>query len=183
MARVVAAGNVNSAPEWMDCCWPKCMRMAEGGGPPLCHKHYVYVGEMYTTDTIRTTRAFLDATKPEVTLDEHLATRQVAMAAQSRVYYVRIGDHVKIGYTINLRQRLGALRVDDDALLATEPGGRSVEAQRHKQFIEERVGKRENFNPSRRLLAHIEAVRAEHGPPMITNYPKAKRSHNTRRVV
>lgn len=101
-----------------------------------------------------------------------LLTRQEKLQAQSVVYYVRIHDHVKIGFTVNLRQRLSGLRVDDDALLATEPGGRPEEAARHKQFAAERVGKRENFNPSRRLLSHIEAIRAEHGDPVITTYPR-----------
>jgi hypothetical protein len=96
--------------------------------------------------------------------------RRQRMDDQSQVYYVRIHDHVKIGYSINMRQRLGALRVNDDALLATEPGGREVEAMRHQQFAAERVGRREDFNPSRRLLAHIEAVKAEHGDPKITSW-------------
>lgn len=79
------------------------------------------------------------------------------------VYYVRIADHIKIGYSTRLRQRLRDLRVDPDALMAAEPGGRDLERRRHLEFAEERIGRREDFHPSGRLLAHIEAVRAEHG--------------------
>lgn len=96
--------------------------------------------------------------------------RQASPEDRSQVYYVRIGDHVKIGYSINMHQRLSALRVNRDAVLATEPGGRDLERQRHAQFAAERVGRREDFNPSRRLLAHIEAVRAKHGEPRITTW-------------
>lgn len=96
--------------------------------------------------------------------------RSEAYAAQSVVYYVRIGDHVKIGTTTNLHQRLNSLRIDHDALLATEPGSYELERRRHLEFADERVGRREDFNPSRRLLAHIDAVRANNGQPVITNY-------------
>lgn len=86
-------------------------------------------------------------------------------ASRSVVYYVRIGQYVKIGYTIDLRARMSGLRVDRDALLAVEPGWRETEAQRHAQFDAERQGRRENFNPSRRLLAHVDVVRAKYGEP------------------
>lgn len=98
--------------------------------------------------------------------------RKQALADQSQVYYVRIGDHVKIGYTTNVRQRMNQLRVDVADVLATEPGGVELEKARHEQFDAERVGRREEFNPSRRLLAHIDAIKAQHGEPNITYYPK-----------
>lgn len=78
------------------------------------------------------------------------------------VYYVRHGDHVKIGRTTDLQSRLRSLYLDPDALLATEPGGQQLETQRHAQFADERVyANRELFNPSRRLLAHISALQPE----------------------
>lgn len=98
------------------------------------------------------------------------ARRRKRLLDQSQVYYVRIHDHVKIGYSTNIKQRMGALRVPVENLLATEPGGRDLEAIRHEQFAAERVGRLEDFNPSRRLLAHIEAIKAEHGEPKVTTY-------------
>ena len=84
----------------------------------------------------------------------------------SVVYYIRIDDHVKIGYSIHLRERAREMRViDPTALLAVEPGGREVERERHRQFAAERIGRLEHFNPSRRLLAHIDVIRAKHGEP------------------
>lgn len=79
----------------------------------------------------------------------------------SVVYYVRLGDHVKIGTTVNLTLRLRALYLDHDAslLLAVEPGGFELEQIRHEQFDAERVhANRELFNPSPRLLAHIDSL-------------------------
>lgn len=98
------------------------------------------------------------ARQPRVTTEDWWRERSV-------VYYVRTGNHIKIGYTIHLRERINSLRVDRDALLAVEPGWREKEAERHAQFAAERQGRRENFNPSRRLLAHVDVVRAKHGEP------------------
>jgi hypothetical protein len=79
----------------------------------------------------------------------------------SLVYYVRIGDHVKIGTTTNLTARLNALQVDriPGALLGTEEGGRDVERMRHRQFEADRIdSRRELFIPSSRLMAHIKTL-------------------------
>lgn len=99
------------------------------------------------------------------------ASHKEALKAQSVVYYVRIGDVIKIGFTGNVKQRMSQLRVPIDAILATEPGGREIEATRHKQFADLRVGTLENFRPEKRLIDHIDAVREYHGDPKITDYP------------
>jgi hypothetical protein len=98
------------------------------------------------------------------------ASHKEALKAQSVVYYVRIADVIKIGYTTNMKQRMTALRVPLSAVLATEPGGRVIEADRHKQFADLRVGTMENFRPELRLIQHIDAVRDFHGEPNITGY-------------
>lgn len=99
--------------------------------------------------------------------------RRQQLKAQSVVYYVRIGDRVKIGFTTNIKQRLSGLRIyDADHVLATEPGGRDLERRRHQEFADERVSPRhEDFNPSRKLLAHIALVREQHGEPKVTTFP------------
>lgn len=48
------------------------------------------------------------------------------------VYYMRVGDRVKIGWTTNLKSRLAALAPEE--LLAIERGGAGVEKDRHLQF-------------------------------------------------
>lgn len=98
------------------------------------------------------------------------AKHQAAVAEQSVVYYVRIHDHIKIGYTTNVKRRVAELRVNKDAVLATEPGGRELEADRHKQFADIRIGAREDFMADPRLMAHIEDVRDFHGKPHLTGY-------------
>lgn len=75
------------------------------------------------------------------------------------VYYLDLGDRIKIGFTTNLPERVAALRLDQDVVMATEPGGRDVERRRHEQFADERYGRREDFAPSDRLLQHIWSLR------------------------
>lgn len=144
---------------------------------PICEKHALQVfHRMYEANTtkVRSIREIVEEGSRQrydpVKIDAQKVRRAGAYADQSVVYYARIHDHVKIGFSTNMSQRLIALRVDPAAVLATEPGGRELESQRHKMFAEERRGKREDFNPSRRLLEHIKAVRNRHGEPVITGY-------------
>lgn len=96
--------------------------------------------------------------------------RQKELRAQSQVYYVGLRNCIKIGYTTNMKARMGQLM--PDAILATEPGGREVEKQRHQQFraLKAAIGS-EYFAPAAELMAHIESILAKHGPPKITGYP------------
>jgi hypothetical protein len=85
------------------------------------------------------------------------------------VYYVRLGpDRIKIGYTARFNERMGSLRVYDEAnILAVEPGNRKVEKRRHYQFADLRIHThREDFQPASDLLNHIEQVRSEYGEPV-----------------
>lgn len=82
--------------------------------------------------------------------------------AQHVVYYMRFGPLIKIGTTRNLYARVGALRPDE--VLAAEPGGRDIEAQRHREFGRHRI-ERELFAPGPDLRQHIKATRNKYGPP------------------
>ncbi len=53
------------------------------------------------------------------------------------VYYLRLGNRIKIGWTRNLSAKMKA--IPHEQLLALEPGGLSVEAQRHQQFEEFKI--------------------------------------------
>lgn len=94
------------------------------------------------------------------------------------VYYVRIGDHIKIGYTTRVLGRLRALRVPVPDLLALEPGGPQTERSRHQQFAHLRITKRwENFRPEPDLLDHINDLTEAHGlPAWLTPPPRRGRN-------
>lgn len=83
--------------------------------------------------------------------DRYLARAEL----RSVVYYMRIGNRVKIGYTANLRQRLNAINPEE--LLATEQGGPKREAERHQQFAHLRVHG-EWFRYEGALVEHVSGL-------------------------
>lgn len=100
--------------------------------------------------------------------DYKLRRRRSFEDAQQRgalvVYYIRIGDLIKIGTTTNLKMRMEALQPDE--LLATEPGYTDVERRRHQQFDHLRIRPRsERFRIAPELLEHIEMVKGHFGEP------------------
>lgn len=109
------------------------------------------------------------ATLTPSNLERDSAKHKAKLAERSVVYYVRIGDAIKIGFTSDLTARMSQIRVDRANVLAAEPGGRELEAKRHEQFSEIRIGQREDFKPTLALIRHIEAVREFHGDPVFRN--------------
>jgi hypothetical protein len=140
---------------------------------PICSYHAVKLYQhmkQVIQETVFGPEAFTETPEKVLKRESDAARRKAMFEAQSLVYYVRIHDYIKIGTTTNLKSRLSSLRVDRDALLATEPGGRKLEAQRHKQFSSIRIGTRENFQPVPALMAHIKAIREFHGEPRLTTW-------------
>lgn len=136
------------------CMIRRCLRAPMDKAPiPICFTHVREIGSLYG--------AMFDYTfGREQDVVDHVPM-QLNRRANGVVYYIRIGDHVKIGTSTDLRGRMDALYAQPESLLATERGSYELEGQRHRQFDAERVNKRrELFNPSPRLLAHIENLRA-----------------------
>lgn len=74
----------------------------------------------------------------------------------SVVYYMRIGNRVKIGWSRNLTSRLSAINPEE--LMATEPGSRNLERVRHREFGELRTHG-EWFRLEGPLEAHIKKIK------------------------
>jgi hypothetical protein len=122
---------------------------------PICPKHAVELFEHMSS--------VLQRKVPAMSMYEAgralaLARKEIPQAEPALVYYIQIGEFIKIGTTTNLTRRRRALRVDADAVLATEPGSYGIESRRHEQFAHLRVGRREDFLPDDELLAHIEQL-------------------------
>lgn len=73
---------------------------------------------------------------------------------EGRVYYIKVGDHIKIGYTKNLSVRLNSYPPNAH-LLAVELGGKDVEKERHDQFHAFLAWGREWFTDHAEIRAHI----------------------------
>jgi hypothetical protein len=81
------------------------------------------------------------------------------------VYYVRRLEHVKIGTTSDLTQRLRHLGVKVEDVLAFEFGSYGLETMRHRQFahlLEPSLG-REHFRLGPDLMQHIVELRKSLG--------------------
>lgn len=151
------------------CCWGRCLKPSIYNAP-LCAGHLRaawMLAELHMAD-LRTPVVAPNPFGPLV-YDPSLTPPIVPRPRShqdSLVYYVRLGSgHVKIGYTMDLRRRCGDLRLDFDAVLAAEPGGRELEAMRHAQFAHLRQGRREDFELSPDLASHIEMIRKRFGDP------------------
>lgn len=133
------------------CCFPSCREKVRDD-LPLCTRHALHVYLTVKEDI---------GVRIEAEIADAAATRAPAREPEPVVYYLRVGPYTaKIGTTTNLAARLGQLRTDSTYVMAVEPGGRDVEANRHKQFAAERFGRREDFKLTERLRAHIETISA-----------------------
>lgn len=77
----------------------------------------------------------------------------------SVVYYARIGDHIKIGHTKNLAERM-KWYPPSTVILALEPGDVIVERSRQWKFDHLLDAREEWFRPGEDLMRHIELLAA-----------------------
>lgn len=119
---------------------------------PLVYKAVVAAGMqgMDTTD-IKVTRAVADKA---IAAHERTKTREDTDV----VYYVQVGDLIKVGTTSNMKRRLRAYP-PNAVVLATEAGSFIRETERIEQFGEYLAGRREWFTAGPRLMAHIDGLR------------------------
>lgn len=95
--------------------------------------------------------------------DDHAARERRRQQERERnqvevVYYMRLGNRVKIGWTTNLTVRRAAIQPEE--VMVTEPGGQKLEYQRHQQFKHLRVSG-EWFRLEGPLADHIDALRSK----------------------
>lgn len=87
-----------------------------------------------------------------------LPDRDAVGARVDVVYYLRLGDRIKIGTSGNPRGRFASLPHDE--VLAFERGTRELEQRRHAQFASHRLANTEWFSGHEELLRHIQQLRA-----------------------
>jgi hypothetical protein len=128
---------------------------------PICHEHagmlLAFVAKR--ADDVVVSRGWASAYGA---LAQH--TNRSKLTAQIRqsnsvVYYVQVGDLIKIGTTTNLVARVNAYP-PGSVLLATEPGDVDLERQRHQQFADCLAARNEWFTPTKRLMEFIAGLKA-----------------------
>jgi hypothetical protein len=86
-----------------------------------------------------------------------IAARRPTPVPNELVYYVRIGNRCKIGYTSNMSKRMATINPEE--VLVTEPGTLDLEHMRHREFAHLRTHG-EWFRLEDPLTSHIERLRA-----------------------
>lgn len=80
------------------------------------------------------------------------------------VYYLRVGDLIKIGFTTSLEQRMRSYPPNAQ-LLAVHPGTLDTERQMHHRFLHHLAQGREWFTPGDELADHLRTVREQYKQP------------------
>jgi hypothetical protein len=96
-------------------------------------------------------------------LDEAERKRIEFNKQHGTIYYVRVDEKIKIGWTSNLDQRMRAYPPHMQ-LLATHPGDRADERDLHRSFARFRASGREWYHPAEILLDHIESAATWRSP-------------------
>lgn len=80
------------------------------------------------------------------------------------VYFIRLGNRVKIGYTTHLAARISALSLSKDFVVLLLDGGRDLEREMHSRFADERQRNTEWFAYSTRMKEYVDAQVADQAP-------------------
>jgi excisionase family DNA binding protein len=78
------------------------------------------------------------------------------------IYYIRVGDFIKVGYSADIERRMRDYP-PGTVLLAVEPGDRLTERKRHAQFRDSLAWGNEWFLSSDALWDHYTTARKLHG--------------------
>jgi hypothetical protein len=119
---------------------------------PLCEKHSLAVWQ------------HVDEQRKRSDPDADQAKKDLRAGAVGEIYYLRLGEHIKIGYAGKMWQRMAAYP-PTAVLLAHHPGTRQDEAALHRRFAGFRQAGREWYEPNATILAHIDSVIADRGKP------------------
>lgn len=98
------------------------------------------------------------------------------------VYYIRMGDVIKIGYATDVTKRMRAYPPSAE-LLAAHPGTQAVEREMHKRFKADLARGREWFRESAELAEHIAQVIEKFGDQSGLSYQYTKPKTQEERVA
>lgn len=176
-------------PTVIECAWPGCkddlkpfvhresgnvLRIRVG---PLCLAHADAVADAVLEDRLRMAdfehhemnHQHFDAERREQDQRRRSERRRSADAAfrgeqPGYVYYVEVGERIKVGYSVDVRRRMRAYP-PGSVLLAVEPGSPDLERQRHRELAGCLLDGREWFRPDGVVLRQVAKVVDQHGDP------------------
>lgn len=106
-----------------------------------------------------------------------VAASQVPESKPGWIYYIQVGERIKVGYTANLRRRFGQYP-PGSVLLAAHPGRKADETVLHSMLTLSRSEGREWYALTDEMAGHIRGVIAKHGdPPAVKEWTTPHRAH------
>lgn len=145
------------------CAYPECSDFALYQGTPLCRDHAAHVWSIFESrePALHHAHAREQFKSRQVERKdaqiEATTARRLSSQRPGYVYYVEVGDRIKIGFTENVANRMRAYP-PTSTLLAVHPGTPIMEKEMHSKFRVHLAEGREWFKPSDELTAHVEAV-------------------------
>lgn len=156
--------------EQQRCSWQGCEIVLRDSPIPLCYEHanrvWAYVDQAESTAEKDQAKAGLDAALEFDRANGARSSRDEAdyrnrkrnrLTEPGEVYYLLVGELVKIGFTANLESRLK--QYPPNAILLTRhPGTMTLEADMHNRFKRHLAKGREWFRQAPELMEHIQGV-------------------------
>lgn len=144
------------------CQWQGCTNQnLVSDEVPICTRHAILISDAWATRQAQdhqATRTLVPNPVYRGPLKE--ATRLIHHPAHpGDVYYLLIGDHIKIGWSKNVYRRLTSYPPDAN-LLGTEEGAKELERERHQQFHAYLAHGREWFLDAQEIRDHIATLPA-----------------------
>lgn len=154
------------------CRWPKCTgRPSTRYDVHLCDDHAIHIwatvnGGIKTAEMRKTAAAEAAAHARDEAAAKLDAGQDLDRTdpVPGWIYYLRVGDTIKIGYARSVYNRLRQYP-PNAVLLAVEPGTPKIERARHSLFHAHLAAGREWFHPNAELDTWIDQIRQKHGDP------------------
>lgn len=146
------------------CAWTECEQPYSPRYPiSLCQTHALLIWSLVDSDIAEAGRPLESQDVPAILRDS---------AEVGWVYYVQIGDKIKVGYTSDLQKRIGQYP-PDSKLLASRPGTLKDERDIHSLLTARRAAGREWYLMCDEVIDHIAAVVSLYGkPPKVRDWTR-----------
>lgn len=157
------------------CQLPKCERPTitlAGDSLGICYIHAADIAVYWDIqmEDFRVKLARVDRIEKQAARDRLETARfEQRLNSPGYIYYLLVGDRIKIGFTLDVRQRLRAYP-PGTPLLAMHPGTKQLEKELHQQFAGARAAGREWFIDAPEIREHIKTVIEQFGEPDRARY-------------
>lgn len=106
--------------------------------------------------TAQAAQQFREQRDRQMALNRQRSAQRQAVNQSGYVYFLRHGERIKIGHSVDPGERAQALSLRESDIMAVIEGGIRLEKSLHAKFASHRIGNTEWFDVHDELLAYIE---------------------------